>query len=84
VPAGARVASNGRWRQTLYLAFHRGWRYYGEPRPGITAEGLEADLRSHGIEYFLVWGDPAGNPLVARWPLVGCSGVLKAYRVPLS
>jgi hypothetical protein len=81
VPAGARVASNGRWRQTLYVAFHAGWRYYGEPRPGATPDEVEADLRGHGIEYFLVWGDPARQPLVARWPLVARGGGLRAYRL---
>ena len=70
VPSGARVASNGRWRQTLYVAFHGGWRYLGEPRPGAAPEAIEDDLRRHGIEYFLVWGDPAALPFVARWPLV--------------
>jgi hypothetical protein len=81
VPAGASVASNGRWRQTLYVAFHDGWRYFGEPRPGSTADTVESDLRRHGIEYFLVWGDPSALPFVARWPLVARSGALKAYRV---
>jgi len=81
VPAGARVASNGRWRQTLYLAFHGGWRYFGEPRPGSPADAVEGDLRRHGVEYFLLWGDPGAFPFVARWPLVARSGALKAYRV---
>jgi hypothetical protein len=81
VPAGARVASNGRWRQTLYVSFHGGWRYFGEPRPGASAESIEADLRRHGIEYFLVWGDPSALPFVPGWRLAARSGALKAYRV---
>jgi hypothetical protein len=81
VPAGARVASNGRWRQTLYVAFHGGWRYFGEPRPGAQPDEVETDLRRHGVEYFLVWGDPSALPFVARWPQVARSGALKAYRV---
>ncbi len=82
VPAGARVASNGRWRQTLYVAFHGGWRYYGEPRPGAAPGATEADLRRHGVEYFLVWGDPSALPFVTGWPLAARSGALQAYRVP--
>ncbi|HET9317815.1 MAG TPA: hypothetical protein VFQ51_19630 [Vicinamibacteria bacterium] len=82
VPIGARVASNGRWRQTLYVAFHGGWRYFGEPRPGATPDAVEADLRGHGVEYFLVWGEPSSLPFLARWPVVARSGTLTAYRAP--
>ena len=46
-PAGSLVASNGRWRQSLYLSFHRGWRYLGEPRPNAPPKQVKEELWRH-------------------------------------
>lgn len=83
VPAGARVASNGRWRQSLYLSFHRGWRYFGEPAPDSAPATLPGELQRHAIEYFVVWGDPRTLPFLAAWPEVARGpGGPRVYRVP--
>jgi hypothetical protein len=83
-PAGARVASNGNWGNTLGLAYHRRLKYYGEPRPGATPAEIEAELRRHGIDYVLIWGDPWKCWFGAGWPEVSGGRVdgLTVRRVP--
>gem|GEM_PF-1551000 len=55
VPAGATVASTSNWGQSLYLAFYRDWRYYGEPQPRQRREDILADLDRLGVEYLIAW-----------------------------
>ncbi|NQU09932.1 hypothetical protein HQ590_04010, partial [bacterium] len=44
IPPGAAVASDGHWSDGLYLSFHLGLRYYGHPKEGTPASGVEAAL----------------------------------------
>lgn len=82
-PAGAVVASNGRWRQSLYLSFHRGWRYLGEPGPNAPAKQVKEELSRRGVGYFLVWGDGPQPPFLSTWEEVAqAPGAARLYRVP--
>lgn len=82
-PAGAVVASNGRWRQSLYLSFHRGWHYLGEPKPNAPPKQVKEELSRRGVAYFLVWGDGPQPPFLATWEEVAhAPGAARLYRVP--
>jgi hypothetical protein len=84
LPAGARVASSGRWHATLAIAYYRRLAYYGVPRPGAAPAEIEAELRRHRIEYFLIWGDAGKYPFAADWPDVSAGRIagLTVRRVP--
>lgn len=57
IPARAKVASNVNWSPTLYQAYLLNLRYYGdfEARANQDAH-VQAELATHGVEYFWVWG----------------------------
>lgn len=81
-PAGSLVASNGRWRQSLYLAFHRGWRYLGEPRPHAPPKQVREELWRQHAAFFLVWDDGAQPPFLSAWEEVArAPGTARLYRV---
>ena len=81
-PAASLVASNGRWRQSLYLSFHRGWRYLGEPQPGAPPKQIKEELIRRGVAYFLVWGDGPQPQFLATWEEVAYAPGARLYRVP--
>ncbi len=56
------AASNDRWRESLCLAYHMNFRYYGIPRPGIAENDLQSELRRNHIDYFLVWDEGGETP----------------------
>ena len=83
-PAGSLVASNGRWRQSLYLSFHRGWRYLGEPGPNAPPKQVKEELWRQRAAFFLVWGDGPQPPFLSTWEEVArAPGAARLYRVPL-
>ena len=49
---------------TNSLAYHLDVRYHGILRPGGSAEEHEKQLREQGIQYVVIWGDPAGYPFL--------------------
>jgi hypothetical protein len=82
-PAGSLVASSGRWRQSLYLSFHRGWRYLGEPRPHAPPKQVKEELSRRRAAYFLVWEDGPQPPFLSTWEEVArAPGAARLYRVP--
>lgn len=48
------MASRDEWLLSLYLAYHMGMQYYGQALPGAGADELAAELRRHGIDYYVV------------------------------
>jgi hypothetical protein len=50
------VASNGQWRDSLYLCYELGLRYYGIPKQESTSD-VERELRNEGMNYLLIWND---------------------------
>jgi hypothetical protein len=84
------LASNDRWDQALFAAFHMNARYFGritQDASGGEAE-LVAALRQHGIDYYLVWGPedaftPGPFPK-SRLPEVTGGGIkgLRVYSIP--
>jgi hypothetical protein len=69
VPQGRPVASNTSFRETLFLSYHRGLRYYG--MVPATPEAAERQLADKGIEYYFYWGEPEQRPPYLRQaPLV--------------
>lgn len=82
-PPGALVASNARWRPSLYVAFHRGWRYLGEPPPNAPPKRLKEDLVRSGAAFFLAWEDGPRPPFLSTWEEVAeVPGTARLYRVP--
>jgi hypothetical protein len=82
-PAGALVASSGRWRQSLYLSFHRGWRYLGEPRPHAPPKQVKEELWRQHAAFFLVWEDGPQPQFLSTWEEVArAPGAARLYRVP--
>jgi hypothetical protein len=82
-PAASVVASNGRWRQSLYLSFHRGWRYLGEPKPSVPPKQVKEELVRLGVAYFLVWGDGPQPQFLSTWEEVARAPGARLYRVPV-
>jgi hypothetical protein len=82
-PVGSVVASNSRWRQSLYLSFHRGWRYLGEPGPNAPPRQVKEELFRRGVGYFLVWVDGPQPQFLSTWEEVAqAPGAARLYRVP--
>ncbi len=82
-PAGSVVSSNRRWRHSLYLSFHRGWRYLGEPRPNAPPKQVKEELARSGAQYFLAWADGPQPPFLSTWEEVArAPGAVGLYRVP--
>ncbi|MDD4891848.1 MAG: glycosyltransferase family 39 protein [Phycisphaerae bacterium] len=73
------IASNADWPKSLGIAFHLRARYYGQP-DGTPADKLLDDLRSHGIDYYLIWdSDPRIPPNTPMRELT--TGRIKGLRV---
>jgi hypothetical protein len=51
-----KIASNSRWRDSLYLSFYNKWKYYGE-KGLLTVSELETALIKEDIDYFF-YGHP--------------------------
>ncbi len=75
------LASNGRWQESLQLAFCLNGKYLGKSRAGLSAPEFIHELREHGVDYYLVWNDGAAYTDA----LSGCReldcGTLKSLRV---
>ncbi|MET0556380.1 MAG: hypothetical protein ABW221_25305 [Vicinamibacteria bacterium] len=81
-PSGSLVASNGRWRQSLYVSFHRGWRYLGEPKPNAPPKQVKEELWRHEAAFFLAWNDGPQPPFLSTWDEVArAPGIARLYRV---
>ncbi|MGB2632161.1 MAG: hypothetical protein WBC48_04585 [Minisyncoccales bacterium] len=52
-----KIASNGKWPDSLLLAFYARGQYYGTPKPGIDTGELQKQLKELGIQYYLFWGN---------------------------
>ena len=83
VPKGSRVASDGHCNDTLFLAFHDGWAYFGQTKPDATAD-IYADLKRHRIQFFCVWEDPQSYPFMKDWRRIPSPGFgdPQVYAVP--
>lgn len=82
-PSGSTIASNARWRPSLYLSFHRGWRYLGEPPPNAPPKRVRDELARQGADFYLVWNDGPQAPFLSTWEEVASApGVARLYRVP--
>jgi hypothetical protein len=53
---GRRMASDGRWEQTLYLDYYLGARYFGTPKPDANPLAIRRELDRNGIDVFIGWG----------------------------
>lgn len=65
------IASNDRWGDTLQLVYYlnlgksdkdRWTYYYGMPKKNQTDEDLLKELKTHNIDYYIVWGDAGFLP----------------------
>ena len=52
-----KIASNGKWHETMYLSYHLGSRYYGTKEPGMSGDRLREALRKYPIDHYFVWND---------------------------
>jgi hypothetical protein len=64
LPPGTRMASDSEGGVTNCIAYHLDARYYGMLRAGGSAEEHERQLREQGIQYLMIWGDPADYPFL--------------------
>ncbi|MBI3985470.1 MAG: hypothetical protein HY343_00995 [Lentisphaerae bacterium] len=48
------IASNGRFRDSLFLCYFLGAQYYGHTR-GLAEQEMERKLAELGVDYYLVW-----------------------------
>jgi hypothetical protein len=49
-----RVASAGKWHESLYLSFYNGWHYYGD-NSYIPESELISQLDAKKIDYYIIW-----------------------------
>lgn len=61
-PVSGSVASMGSWEKSLFLSYHRNWRYYGEVR-GSEPARIADELAGKNIDWLLVW-----KPASAKYP----------------
>jgi hypothetical protein len=52
-----RMASSGRWNESLFIASFDRLQYFGQMRPGWSGAELEEALIKNGIRYFFLWRD---------------------------
>ncbi len=52
---GDRIASNGEWNESLYLAYHLNVPYYGIPKENIDKQTLNEELHKFNINRYLIW-----------------------------
>lgn len=50
-----RMASSGRWNESLFIASFDRLQYFGQMRPGWGAAELKEALKKNGIRYFFLW-----------------------------
>jgi hypothetical protein len=67
MPRRSSFASAGAWGSMLPMAFLLDLRYFGETRPGASPAEIEADLKNHDVDYFIVPGNPRRYPFVSRF-----------------
>lgn len=70
LPAGLHVASDGSWGWSLYLSFHRGLHYYGQPIARTSERAMLSQLDALGVPYLLVWNSKLRVPADAGWSQV--------------
>ena len=58
---GRRLASNGYWTVSLYVAYFTGSHYFGTLLPGNSASARD-QLDKHRVDTFLLWGNGGGAP----------------------
>ncbi|HEV7300212.1 MAG TPA: hypothetical protein VGN72_12655 [Tepidisphaeraceae bacterium] len=86
LPTGATVASDGRWGETLYLSYLRGWHYYGEPKPSQPDTAILDDLDRLNVDYLLVWRKRHNWPAKYGWTELPMSPAVpfKVFRPPVA
>lgn len=67
-----RLASNANWHDSLYLAYHLGLRYYGQ-QGTLPQERVPGELRSAGVDYYLVWNEKEAE----KEQFAGCPDLLE-------
>jgi len=80
LPAGATIASDTQWGNSLYLASYLDWRYYGEPAPRQSHRDIQEDLERLGVEYFLLWHRRFNWPARAGWEEIAAE-IDKPFRI---
>ncbi|UTB33264.1 MAG: hypothetical protein NKF70_03050 [Methanobacterium sp. ERen5] len=50
------IASNNEWIYSMVLTYFLDSKYYGMVKPDENLTGLENELKSNNIDYYLVWG----------------------------
>lgn len=78
-----KIASQGGWEGSLYLAFHLQSQYYGECKSSDMT-GIANELRAKNINYYLVWNRentpatiPEGNAEITNGKIPG----LRVYKI---
>lgn len=57
----SKIASNNEWLKSSYLAYYWNSEYIGQTKPTLNPTEQIETLKSHGIDYYLVWGDANEN-----------------------
>lgn len=85
LPAGCRLASNGAWKESLYVAYRAGCQYFGQ-RGDLDASQAKRALADLGVEFYLEWTLPGSAAPLFEGQLLGSdpgSGV-RVFAVPLA
>lgn len=79
----ARIASNGDWKRSLYIAYHLKSRYYGRAKDNVTEDELESDLAKFDIEYYIEWGNKDAFSFLAKYEEINKGEIpdLRVYRI---
>jgi hypothetical protein len=78
-----RIASNGRWDDSLFAAYHLRARYYGIAKPGIDDSELLRELHRYRIDHYLCWQDKPCHRRLSRYPEIsgGKFAHLRVYKL---
>lgn len=80
------VASDRDWRESVYVCFHLGCRYYGVASEEISEQQLRAQMSRYSVDYYLAWDDQRAvtAPFLQPVDIEPDDGTPKVYRVRLT